>query len=444
MNNQNSEKKTPFEKALKSGSNSAETNELAGNVSGATNYSQEFLNKSDYEAVYEKFSAVEEEGNDFEVLIRDNLIEEIKKNLETHGIAFIAGPILVGKTVLLKIFRKISALPSCISIEIPSAELNVKKSEINSTRTLYYQWYCSIADQIRNHMSASKGQAVSFPQDVLLRKKNFDSFEAVLGDRKSAPANDFLMFLIMLDQLKVGMRFEGDVTVMLSLDDIHSYVDTNVFFVLKRELVGLPDRFSEEHTFSIRVLFASRYLPSALGRKQWVIPIPNFPKATIVQLATCLSTDISERVKDEFNDLVYEKTEGYPWFVVRFFMIYAMKRIKADKTPALNLATHIFEHEDYWTSDSLFDSNKTSDFLNKLYLLVPDRNEKDDEKYSEFRKFLSLPPSNGTPVEPINPNDFIIRQSGFINTTDHSDLFEESGCEILKNYFKPAVAKQFE
>lgn len=408
-------------------------------VSDVTNSSSSLLTKEEYEAIYEKFKRIDADPLQCVGFIPNSLIEKIKQNLETSGITFITGPILTGKTILLNVLRENSNNENNLFVKIPSKKLTLRSKKITSTRELYFYWFRAIADAIRTQLIAENGEIFDFPEELSKIIEDFDNFSSWITLRQPTQAPDLATFLIILAELKTKIDFKGEITVIFYLDNIHTYVEAEVFYRLKEEIIRLPKRMNEEFDLSVKILIASRYLPNILGKQRTVILVPNFSKEIIDEMSNLLKNEVGGNTKEEFDNLIYGKTSGYPWFVIRFFKIYLIKRIKGDKSQPVDLARLIFNQKNYWTMDTLLGEDETSEFLKNLYLLIGDN----EDKNAEFKKFIALKSSTSNiPDNPLNPNDFLIRQSGFIKTDSASDTFEESECNILKDYYKTEVEKE--
>jgi hypothetical protein len=386
-----------------------------------------------YNILIDKFKIISENPNDFQDLMDPILIKNIKQSLDEKGIAFIIAPIRFGKSYLLKYIQyKFSDF--IFITDIDGELLSVKRNEIKSIFDLYFVWFKSIAESILAKKGLAKLSLNKLNYGVIENKGRFIDW---LNIRKSFDESNMQGLIRCLAEFKAELEYHQDVLISFHLDDIHKYVDDNIFKMLKDDLVKFKNDFNNKNKLTVKLLIASRYFPSSALKKMTVNIIPYFDLTPIYFLINYFINEMSETIKFTLSQLILNKTDGYPWFVLRFFRIYLEKRSKGDPSHPILLAKDIFSNKLYWTTDYILGEKKESEYLEELIRLVKDSDYTMKENFKIFIQTKSDPISLNNGWN--NDNDFLIRQSGFLKIDQKADSFINNGSYIMRNYFQEII-----
>lgn len=394
--------------------------------------------KSAYENALMKFESLSAKPNGFKgnEFINPKLIEDIRKSLNEKGIAFITAPIRFGKSFMLNYAQLEFADYSFIS-KVEGLKLRAKQKGITTLHKLYYFWFQKIAESILNKMGMVATDIPKESAEYIDKIEDEDRFKEWIKTKRPSGESDIQGFIRALAEFKTELNFNKDILIAFHLDDIHEYTNSDVFQHLRNDLVKLKNDFNAGVKLSVKVLVASRYIPAASLKNITVNILPHFETNQIISLTSLLNEELTETNQQRLAYSILEKTDGYPWFVIRFFKIYLTNRKQGSALPPLALAEHIFSDKSFWLMDTIFGNNNDSEFIKELTMLIGDSDYRMKESFKQFIESDSgqIELNNGY----YNENDFLIRQSGFLKLDYLSDSFLNNGSYIMKNYYQDYI-----
>jgi hypothetical protein len=391
------------------------------------------LSKEFYDKRFEQFNGAE---RDTKFITDNDLIDpkvkaDIKKSLEENSISFITAPIRFGKSFYLNFIKSEFHEYEYISC-VEGTSYSVIKDETNNRLKLYHFWFTKIANELMHKASVSESQLSREYKAKL-------STETIFKDwikTKNPGGSDIHGLLKALHEFKNEINFKADTIILFNLDDIQKYVNSKVFQELKDDLRKLKDDYSR---LSLKIVIASRYLPWDTLKNVTVKILPYFGKEQLIKLINTLQGEMIESVKLRLQFLIDEKTEGYPWFVIRFFKLYLKLRQSGKLEHPLKLAEYIFHHNPFWTSDLIFNNDIESEFYKELIDLITDSGY----TYSDKQKFKIFIESDSNALDlndgNNNQNDYLIRQSGYMKLNYISESFVNNGNYIMKTHYQKDI-----
>lgn len=390
------------------------------------------ISSNAYQSVLKRIESISDRPNELKdkEFVNAKLIGDLRKSLDEKGVAFITAPIRFGKTFLLKYVQLEFSTYSLVS-HINGRLYKVKQSEIKTLHGLYFFWFKKIAESILQEM----GLAITKIEGEYIDKiEDEKCFQTWIQNKRQKGESDIQGLIKALAEFRIAVNFNKEILIAFHLDDIHEYTSGDVFQHLRNDLIKLKNDFNAGSKFSVKVLVASRYLPSATLTNVTVNILPHFELNHIASFIAFLNEEFTETIQQRFSYLILEKTDGYPWFVTRFFKIYLTKRIEGNKSHSLQLAEHIFAEKSFWIMDSVFGKNQQSEFVEELIRLIGESEYRMKESFKQFIESDSSQTdlNNGY----YNENDFLIRQSGFLKLDYLSDSFLNNGNFIMKNHYQ--------
>lgn len=397
----------------------------------------QILSMDSYNDIALVFKTLSEKPNHYKEkkFINTKLIDDIKKSLNEKGVAFITAPIRFGKSHLLNYIRE-EFLDYVFISEIKGASLKVKRDEIKSIHSLYFVWYKKTVESILSKIGISKDELFNSHRLMHDRLESEKIFKQWIEVNRPIEASDIQGFIKCLAEFKTEIEFKKEILISFHFDDIQDYIPYNVFTNLRQDLIKFKNNINDSNNLTVKLLVASRYLPSNSIRNIAVNLLPHFEISSVKNFVDFFNAEMNPNIRSKLSDLILEMTDGYPWFVIRFFKIYLQKRITSDMSHPLKLANAIFQNENYWIMNSIFGYDEESEYLRELILLIEDSEPRMKNNLKRFIQLESKPTllNDGW----INENDFLIRQSGFLKI-DYQGIKQNNGCFILREHFKTLI-----
>ena len=387
------------------------------------------LTLTDYISIRNTFDNIEKNPSTFPDLVDTGLVDKINKALTEQGIIFIIGPIRFGKTFLLKILN--DNLKSTYRL-ITDITVRVTNKKIESRNDLYYAWFKKIATKIIRNSTppiAPVHQAALQPWiddpeifNIVLQKYRIPLEKGLLNS-----------FIRILDLIPKILCLQLGYLIVFNLDDVQNHTSINAFKELCDDIKLFSDDENEDSCQSIKLVIASRYMPNIHTNKVIITFLPTLNLRAIQRLVMCFQAEMDIELAAKFCDLIYKKTEGYAWFVMRFFQIYLEKRLTGDQQSPIDLGEDIFRNGENWTSDKIFNKNRNSDFIEQLKKLLNEFTEKERKEFFTFiqREGYGFDLNDGY----ITSETSLIRQSGFCTIDPQSETYSKNGCIVMKEHF---------
>jgi hypothetical protein len=398
------------------------------------------LDKSDYKCIEDHLNDILYKSKT-KNLFSKTLTEGIMDDLDQLSISLIIAPILYGKTFFLnKFFEQIKGSAKHLR-KIECQVINAQKMNIKSNKDLYFLWQYYIIDEIRSQSGKSFQKINEFASRLI---NNKDEYLKYLEIRKNISTPSYLpSFLSILNEIKDYINGEDYIIIMFHLDDVQEYISNKVFSLLRDDIIGLSDSFSDMSNSKIKLIISSRHFPSNLPKKiVKFLPQDNF--LNIPQLTNLLLNKELDRYKqNDLNELIFEYTDGYPWFVIRFFKIYLKLRINSYSEEPLKLAKYIFDKKEFWINDKILGKEEGSDFLKRITNLINKFLRNNIDSIYIFQSFINQPSSKTRLLNYDYSKNELIKQSGFYKySKNDSDFFDNNGCKIIKKHFIKHVSQQ--
>jgi len=390
------------------------------------------LSLDQYDSIKKELTKVSESPNDYPDLISPKFINKVQSDLTENGITFIVAPIQFGKSFILKYLEK--AIPNFNFVGLVDDKIiktTRRQQPIGSLNELYYAWFEMIAHRI----SATGKGLDHLDKKYIERIWNFKTFESWLIGEIASNDSKVRAFLKCLSKLKKEFNFQKDILISLHLDNIQEYTTANVYQELRKDLINYRNPFSNEFT-KIKIVVSTRYFHgiSTSHNKRMIRALPYLNDENIKSLLNFFNNEfLNAQIKDRIKNLIKQKTNGYPYFVRRFFLIYVEKRLSKDQTHPLELALAIFDDKKAWIFEQ---DEKESTYVNELILLANNSDLISTKNFISFIKKDSVfDIDDGWAIK----NDFLIQQSGFLN---HCKDDATNGFSILKQHIRSYLIDQ--
>lgn len=388
------------------------------------------LEKEKYEEYFNKLTQKDKKYNlEYFYFKNDELIKDIKRKLDYNRFVFIKGPLLSGKTELIKSFKEKFSNDYKVIGTIREKE---NRSKAIDRFSLYHHWYEIIYDEI---LDDAKIKRRFEPYKYKRLKKDIHQFQVKLQSiRDELELSSYLVaFLNLIDDFKTQQNYRKDLVVAVHLDNIHLYADSNAFDELKIDIEPIltgVDSVNEDVTAGI--IIATRYFPLRLD-DYVLVNVKNMTFDGVSALINVIEEDISASDKEKYLRNIYYYTEGHIWFVNRFLKCYLKLRMKDEfkNRQPIELSNEIFKKQKYWIDDSeLFDDNKASEFEIGLKSII----EKHYDDKTDFFDFIELEESLSDLSEEKFLSNLIIKESGYgIYKTEK--IIDSFNCQLLNMHF---------
>ncbi|TKT93321.1 hypothetical protein [Dyadobacter frigoris] len=382
-----------------------------------------------YQNALEQIEKIELDPSNYGSFLYPDLIKTVQFYLDKYSVLILIGPIQVGKTTMLNIIchslsEKIHFVPI-----IDSSVFSLRRKKIDKIDSLFFLWYSEIVDYV---LALQNKHRVELSPNDKSRIAEQEIFLDWLGENRFVGETNLQAFLRTIELFKESVGYRSGLYLGIRLDEVQKYVSEAVFTEFNEFLSTLNSTTLQ--SFTTKLIIASRYFPGMNFKRNSLIYVPHFETEVVKNLTALFSFEMEQEIQDEFIELIIEKTDGYPWFVMRFLKIYLRHRIQDNFTNPIELSHQIYNQGSFWVSDSFFLSESHSHFVNELTSLL-----KTSDKVSkdEFKRFIRPNSShtelnNGWSVS----KDYLVKQSGFFKINLDSGQFENNGCFLLSTHFK--------